>query len=203
MTIDAFERHAVHGVLAYEGMESTEVSILMPLELFEETSNADKAVNEKPLHVMVHGPLNKGCKYRFNLNRKDAVSAKNNELNETGSRPGPNNAQTIVSDDWTKPLGNVIITNPGGFTVVVVVKLKVTGVDAILPEIPIMEKSLTQQVQGTVILNPIVSIDVSTEMTGSILVDLHLMLKSKQSTRNRPAGNATTLSFEIIYCNEE
>jgi hypothetical protein len=89
----------VHGVLAYEGIESTEVSILIPLELFEETSTAGKAANEKPLQVMVHGPLNKGCKNRFSLSRNDTVSVKNKELNETGTRPGPNNAQTIVSDD--------------------------------------------------------------------------------------------------------
>jgi hypothetical protein len=97
----------------------------------------------------------------------------------------------------------VIITNPGGFTFVVVVKLKVTGAEATLPDTPNMEKSLTQQVQGTVMLALTVSIDVSTEMKGSTLVVLHLTLKSKQSIRNRPAGNATTLSFEIIYCNEE
>jgi hypothetical protein len=58
----------------------------------------------------------------------------------------------------------VIRTNPGGFTVVVVVKLKMTGVVASFPTTPDMEKSLAQQVQGTVILAPIVSMEVSTEM---------------------------------------
>jgi hypothetical protein len=60
---------------------------------------------------------------------------------------------------------------------VVVVKLKKTGVEAILPEMPVIEKSFTQQVHGTVMLTPMVSIEVSTEINGSKLVVLHLILK--------------------------
>ena len=99
MMIDAFERHAVQGKLAYDGIVSMEVSIRMPLELFEETCTAGEAANEKPLQVMEHEPDERGCKTKFSLYRNDAESAETTELIESGTRPGPNNAQTMPSND--------------------------------------------------------------------------------------------------------
>ena len=95
----------------------------------------------------------------------------------TRTFPGPNSAHTMDSYDRMKIDGKVIITKPGALTVDVVVKLKVTGVEVTFPETPVMEKKVTQQVQGTVILKPMVSVEVSTEMYGSAVLVLHPMLK--------------------------
>ncbi len=69
------------------------------------------------------------------------------------------------------------MTKPGALTVVVVVKLKEIGVEVAFPKMPVVEKYLIQQVQGTVILTPMVSVEVCTEMCGSAAVVLHPMLK--------------------------
>ena len=92
--MDAFDRQAVHGILVYEGMVSTEVSILILLRLFKGLSTSVKAANVKPLHVMEHGPFDRGCQPMFSLYRKKDDSEKADGLIGIGTCIGPNRAQT-------------------------------------------------------------------------------------------------------------
>jgi hypothetical protein len=75
-----------------------EVSILMPLELFDEICTEGKAANETPLQVIEHRPLERGCSI-FSLNRNDDMSTVAKELKGTGICRGPNNEHAMASYD--------------------------------------------------------------------------------------------------------
>ena len=77
---------------------SMEVSILMPLELFDEICTEGKAANETPLQVIEHRPLERGCTI-FSLYRNKDVSTVGKELKGTRTCKGPNNEHAMASYD--------------------------------------------------------------------------------------------------------